>query len=300
MISIKTVKGLFRRNSPFYCIFVQHTNGFIMKHSVLVALSFFVLLSSSAASVDTVSIYSNSMHKQIKAVVIKPGSYKTKTNRFPVVYLLHGYDGWYSNWIIRVPELVKHADTYQTIIVCPDGSKASWYFDSPLDTAYRYETHIVQEVVGYVDKHYRTLANKNHRAITGLSMGGHGALFLGLRHADVFGAAGSMSGGVDLKESRNRFEISKRIGDTLNYAKNWQQLTVVNLIEQHANTPLVISFDCGLNDFFLGGNRLLHQKMMALKIPHEYTERPGNHNWDYWANAITYHLLFFQKFFNKS
>lgn len=270
-----------------------------MKRLAFLVLSVFILLSCSAASVDTVSIYSNSMHKQIKAVVIKPGSYKKKANRFPVVYLLHGYDGWYSNWIIRVPGLMAHADTYQTIIVCPDGAKSSWYFDSPLDTAYRYETHITQEVVGYIDKNYRTLADKNHRAITGLSMGGHGALFLALRHPDVFGAAGSMSGGVDLKESRNGFDISKRIGDTVAYAKNWKELTVVNLIEQHATTSLAIIFDCGTGDFFLGGNRLLHQKMLALKIPHEYTERSGTHNWDYWRNAIDYQLLFFRKFFVK-
>ncbi|MFZ1453600.1 MAG: esterase family protein, partial [Ferruginibacter sp.] len=65
--------------------------------------------SSFAGKVDTVSIYSNSMHKYIKAVVIKPDSYKKKKKSFPVVYLLHGYDGWYSNWIIRVPELISYA-----------------------------------------------------------------------------------------------------------------------------------------------------------------------------------------------
>lgn len=83
--------------------------------------------------------------------------------------------------------------------------KNSWYFDSPVDTAYRYETHISKEVVGFIDGHYRTRANKKYRAITGLSMGGHGALFIALRHSDIFGAAGSISGGVDLKENQEPF-----------------------------------------------------------------------------------------------
>jgi S-formylglutathione hydrolase FrmB len=253
----------------------------------------------SAGKVDTVSIYSNSMHKYIKAVVIKPGSYKKKKNSFPVVYLLHGYSGDFSNWITKVPELEKYADIYKTLIVCPDGAYSSWYFDSPLDTAYRYETHVANEVVDFIDKNYNTVADKNHRAITGLSMGGHGALFLALRHADVFGAAGSMSGGVDLNESKNRFHIMKRIGDTILQAKNWHDMTVVNLIENYTSTGVKIFFDCGEKDIFINGNRRLHQKMLQLKVPHTYTEGPGEHNWAYWKNSIGMHLYFFDKFFTE-
>ena len=252
-----------------------------------------------AGKVDTVSIYSNSMHKYIKAVVIKPDTYKNKKNSFPVVYLLHGYDGWYSNWIIRVPELINYADQFQTLIICPDGANSSWYFDSPIDTTYRYETHVATEVVNFIDKNYRTIADKNHRAITGLSMGGHGALFLALRHSHVFGAAGSMSGVVDLKASKNRFDIMKRIGDTMLQANNWHNLAVINLIENYTNTGVKIIFDCGDKDIFIDGNRRLHQKMKQLKIPHTYIERPGEHNWNYWSNAITFQLLFFQRFFKQ-
>ena len=128
-------------------------------------------------------------------------------------------------------------------------------------------------------------------------MGGHGALFLALRHSGIFGAAGSMSGVVDLKESKNRFDISKRIGDTILQAKAWYDFTVINLIENYTRTDLKIIFDCGNKDIFIEGNRKLHQKMLQLKMPHTYTERPGEHNWDYWRNAIPFQLLFFQRFF---
>ena len=269
-----------------------------MRYIFLLLFVYGFSASSFAGKVDTVSIYSNSMHKYLKAVVIKPDSYKKRKNSFPVVYLLHGYDGWYSNWIIRVPELISYADQYQTLIVCPDGAKSSWYFDSPDDTAYRYETHVATEVVNFVDKNYRTRADKNHRAITGLSMGGHGALFLALRHPGIFGAAGSMSGVVDLKTSRNSYDISRRIGDTILHAKEWHDFTVINLIENYTNTDLRIIFDCGTGDVFIDGNRRLHQKMLQLKIAHEYIERPGVHGWDYWKNAIPFQLLYFQRFFN--
>ena len=270
-----------------------------MRSLQLSMLLFISVVSASAGTADTVSVYSNSMHRYINAVVIKPGSYKRKKNTFPVVYLLHGYSGNYSNWIVKVPELKQYADAWQCLIVCPDGAYSSWYFDSPIDTTYRYETHLVKEVVAYIDSSYRTMADKKHRAITGLSMGGHGALFLGLRHADIFGAAGSMSGGVDLAESRNSFDIMKRIGDTILQAKAWHDLTVINLVESYTNTDLEIIFDCGDKDIFIGGNRRLHQKMKQLKIPHQYTERPGMHNWDYWKNAIPFQLLYFHRFFTK-
>ncbi len=270
-----------------------------MKRITVLLLGIVFSFVSIAATVDTVIIYSNSMHKPIKCVVIKPDSYHNKKNHFPVVYLLHGFGGYFSDWIIKVPQLKKLADDNKILIVCPDGGFSSWYFDSPVDTTYKYETYVSSEVIKFIDKNFKTIADKNHRAITGLSMGGHGALFLALRHQDIFGAAGTMSGGVDLNESKNRFQIIKRIGDTISNAKNWHDLTVINLIENYTNTTLKILIDCGIKDIFINGNRQLHQKMLQLKIPHEYIERPGEHNWDYWGNAIAYHLFYFQQFFSK-
>lgn len=255
---------------------------------------------SKAALVDTINIYSNAMHKSFKCVVIKPESYKKKKNSFPVVYLLHGYDGWYSNWIIREPKLKDYADLYQLMIVCPDGGKSSWYFDSPVDSSMKYETYIGTEVPDYIDANYRTIKDRKARVITGLSMGGHGALFLAFRHSEIFGACGSMSGGVDLNYSRNKFDIMKRIGDTIQHADNWKKYIVMNVIENYPKDSLAIIVDCGNNDeLYAVANRKFHEKMLLLKIPHDYTERPGKHNWDYWRNSIQYHLLFFKNYFEK-
>jgi S-formylglutathione hydrolase FrmB len=259
----------------------------------------FIFFSAKAAVVDTINIYSNAMHREFKCVVIKPGTYKKKNNNYPVVYLLHGYSGWYSNWIIRVPELKKYADQYQLLIVCPDGGYSSWYFDSPVDSTMKYETYIGKEVPDYIDAHYKTIKDRKARAITGLSMGGHGALFLAFRHAETFGACGSMSGGVDLNYSRNKFDIMKRIGDTIQYAGNWKKYIVMNVIENYPKDSLTIIFDCGTEDFYYEPNHKLHEKMLALKIPHDYTERAGKHEWAYWRNSIQYHLLFFKNYFDK-
>ncbi|MFL9485413.1 alpha/beta hydrolase [Chitinophagaceae bacterium LWZ2-11] len=268
---------------------------------LLCFLLLLAFLNKSKAEVDTVGIYSKSMHKIIKAVVITPSSYKKDHEKhFPVVYLLHGYSGNFSNWITKVPRLQSWADEFNLMIVCPDGAFSSWYFDSPIDSSYRYETHVGLEVPEYIDAHYKTIPDRMHRAITGLSMGGHGGLFLGFRHPDIYGACGSTSGGVDLHASIGRFDVAKRIGDTALYANNWNDYSVTHVIEQYPKEGLSIIIDCGTSDIFYDVNNQLHQKMLQLKIPHDFIIRPGGHDWNYWTNSIKYQLLFFREYFEKS
>jgi S-formylglutathione hydrolase FrmB len=258
-----------------------------------------VSLYTQAAKVDTVVIYSAAMHKPIKCVVIVPDSYKGKKNHYPVVYLLHGHSDDYSGWVTKVPEIKKYADAYQLIIVNPDGGFNSWYFDSPLEAASQYETHISKEVVNFVDTHYRTLADREHRAITGLSMGGHGAFYLALKHPDVFGAIGSMSGAMDLRPFPEKWQIKEKIGDSKSQTDEWNNRSVTTLIEKCPKDKFAIIFDCGVNDFFFTVNQQLHEKMLQLGIPHDYIVRPGKHEWPYWSNAIEYQLLFFRKYFKS-
>lgn len=268
-----------------------------IKNVFLAVLFYLFSFSSKAATVDTISIYSNAMNKSYKCVVIQPGSNKIKN--YPVVYLLHGYSGNYASWIKGAPALEDYADQYQVIFVCPDGAFGSWYIDSPVDPAMKFETYVGTEIPAYIDSHYPTIKDRKARAITGLSMGGHGGLFLGFRHAGTFGACGSMSGGVDLRPFPKNWQLSQRLGDTLNHEENWKKYSVTTVVENKPSDSLAIIIDCGTEDFFYTVNKNLHQKLMQLKIPHEYTERPGQHNWDYWRNAVQHQLLFFKNYFEK-
>lgn len=254
---------------------------------------------TKAASVDTVSIYSAAMHRNIKTVVIKPASYEGSTEKLPVVYLLHGAFGSYSNWIIKVPHIKNLVDQYKMIVVCPDGGYTSWYFDSPVDSSYKYETFVGLEVPQYIDAHYRTISERNGRAITGLSMGGHGGIFLSFRHADIFSACGSMSGALHVTVITNRYDVEKRLGDTIANRKYWHDWSALNVIDQYPKDSLAITFDCGTEDMVIAMNRAMHEKMLKLKIPHDYTERPGKHDWAYWSNAIDYQMIFFRKHFDR-
>lgn len=270
-----------------------------MKPFILLLAGLFFTRFSFAATVDTVTIYSNSMHKNIRCVVITPSSYGRNSKPYPVVYLLHGHSGDYSDWVKKAPALLPAVDEMNVLVVCPDGNYNSWYFDSPIDTGYKYETHVALEVPHYIDAHYRTIASRKGRAITGLSMGGHGALYLGIRHKDVFGAAGSMSGGVDFRPFPKNWQIDQRLGDYATHQQTWDDNTVMHAVDQLQNGELAIAFECGVDDFFIQVNRNLHQKLVEKKIAHDYTERPGGHSWPYWSNAIQYQLLFFRNYFGK-
>ena len=271
----------------------------MMKRCLIILLFFTTGVIASAATTDTVVTHSASMNKDIKAVVILPNEY-AKNNHYPVVYLLHGYSGNYADWITKVPSVVNYADLYKMIIICPDGDYNSWYFDSPVDSTKRYETYVAAELVSWVDEHYSTLAKPSGRAITGLSMGGHGALYLAFRHQDVFGAAGSMSGGVDLQPFPASWDIAQKLGTYADHPEVWKNNSVISNTYLLQNSKLALLFDCGTEDFFYPVNMKLHQKMIDQHIPHDFISRPGAHTWDYWANAVGYQLLFMHNFFERN
>lgn len=249
------------------------------------------------AQIDTLVVYSPSMNKNIPNIIITPENYTKKGKKMSVLYLLHGAGGDYTHWLSNV-SLEQYANEFEIIIVCPDGGNTSWYFDSPIDPTMNYETYISKELIAVVDKKYNTIPKKNNRAITGLSMGGHGALYLALKHQNIWGAAGSMSGGVDIRPFSNNWDINKRLGAYSEHLENWKKNTVINLVHLWKG-ELKIIFDCGYDDFFFDVNKNLHEKLVKMNIPHDYIIRPGNHNWAYWSNAIQYQLIFFGNFFKK-
>ena len=268
-----------------------------MKIRIVLLLLIYVAISAQAAKVDTLIVESRSMHKSLFNIVIAPDKSLNTNDSFPVVYLLHGAYGQFSNWLLEVPELKSYADEYNVFIVCPDGGYTSWYYDSPIDSTMQYETYITNELIQEVDKKYNTFQNKAGRAITGLSMGGHGAFYLAFKHPDVWGAAGSMSGGLDIRPFPEKWHIAKRLGTLIDNKQAWEENTVINMINLIEGKDLKLIFDCGVDDFFYEVNKNMHQELLANNISHDYIERPGNHDWEYWTNAIKFQLLFFNEYF---
>jgi S-formylglutathione hydrolase FrmB len=274
-------------------------NSISLKKLLFTFFLFFIFFAKSG-TIDTVTIQSNTLKKETKVLVISPTNSANKKESYPVVYLLHGYGGDYKQWNNVAPQLQYQADLHKIIFVCPDGGKGSWYFDSPIDSTIRYESYITKELVPYIDLHFSTQAKASSRAITGLSMGGHGAMYLAIRHSNLFGAAGSSSGGLDFTPFPKKWDISKALGDYLSNKERWHQNTVLYQVNTLKNDQLAIIIDCGVDDFFIDVNKSLHQRLLELKINHEYIERPGGHSSTYWKDNIDFQILFFKKFFSKS
>lgn len=261
--------------------------------------------SATQLQADTVEVMSEAMGRSIKNVVIVPLEYiyfnDAQATRYPVLYLLHGAYGCYSDWSKKT-DLNLLANKFGVIIVCPDGQD-SWYFDSPIDPTMQFETYVSKELVEYIDSHYRTYANRYMRAITGLSMGGHGALFLAWRHPDVFWSCGSMSGNMDITQFPDSWHIKDRLGEQAANPQRWRDHAVCNQVDRLKNTTLTpaqnIIIDDGLNDIFIKNNIALHEQLVAAGIDHDFTVRPGRHSWDYWVNSLDYHMVFFKKAFDR-
>jgi len=141
------------------------------------------------------------------------------------------------------------------------------------------------------------------RVITGLSMGGHGAMYLSTRHPDLFCAAGTMSGAMDMnftryainedfrKSIRDRYQTLLGTSDPNDplFTEN----SIVSMTETIKKNGLPVIIDCGVNDFLIEANRELHRRLVYNGTPHDYSERPGAHSWPYWENSLPYHVLFF-------
>ena len=268
------------------------------KRSVIGIIFFLSVFFVKAATVDTLSVYSKSMDKNIKVVIVLPENYK-KSDAFPVVYLLHGWSDNYSTWIKKVPALTELSDLYGFIIVMPDGDYNSWYWDSPVDPKSQYETFVSKELVSYIDSNYKTIKNRNGRAITGNSMGGQGAMFLAFRHQDIFGNAGSLSGGLDIRSFPAEWNMSEKLGSYADYPERWEKYAVINQIYRLKPSSLNLIIDCGTEDFFYPVNEEMHKKLLYKNIPHTYITHQGTHDWKFWKEAIKYQFLFFKTSFES-
>ena len=279
--------------------------------SLLLLISFLLTIPLYAAKVDSLDVPSAVMKKNLRAVVILPESYSFADKRktpYPVLYLLHGGYGHFNDWITKTPDktlIHRLADQYNLIIVMPEGDVFSYYLDSPIIKDSQFETYLTKEVIDKIDKTYRTVRTPKGRVITGLSMGGYGALYLATRHPDLYCAAGSMSGALNLdmntwklppdaaKNIKGEFE--KILGPFSQSPDGWAAYSVVGMADKMKMNGLKLVIDCGVDDFLIEPNRELHRRLVFNQTPHDYSERPGGHTWEFWQNALPFQVLFFSK-----
>lgn len=265
----------------------------------------------SIAQVDTIEVFSPVMQKTLRATVVKPSTYSNTAQKYPSIYLLHGGSGSFSDWHQKVTKenlLIDLANQYQVLIITPGVGPASYYYDSPLMDTVKYETYFIKELIPFIDQNYRTYSQREARAITGLSMGGHGAMMLSAKNPHMFIAAGSMSGVMNIDTDlwtvndefrKLRKEAQKAMLGEIQYQHPFSEYTAVGLVDRMKENGIALLFDCGVDDFLIATNRQIHELLLQNNTPHEYTERPGAHTWDYWTEALPFHMLFIDNVFKK-
>lgn len=246
-------------------------------------------------------IPAQSAQAESKAVVVVPRGYlEDSIRRWPVLYLLHGHGAGYTSYWTRFAGIGRPldalADRFGLILVAADGKQTSWYLDAAGDVPgamdWQYETVITGHLVPEVDRRFRTWSDPAGRGITGVSMGGHGALYLCARHPELFSACSGIAGIFDLTDTTDPQNLGRRLGPIEQHRDRWLEHSVITQAEQFAGRSTAVFFDCGWEDPFFNNNRALHLKLMGLKVPHDYIERPGGHTAEYWTNATPYHLQF--------
>ncbi len=254
---------------------------------ILAALS----AAQRTATLTTVPFDSPLLKARAPISVILPAGYSGSPARFPVLYLLHGLWGHYDDWAEKT-NVLAYANGLPLIIVMPEGANG-WYTNA-VNQGPRWEDYIVQEVIPYVDEHFRTLQDVRSRGIAGLSMGGYGALKLALKHPDMFSFAGSLSGALEVPGLSDAAlgnpdgvlyqSVHTAFGPAGGTARTANNLATL-LAAAHGPLPFFY-LDCGTEDQLVDSSRRFTQALAARKLPHEYLERPGIHNWKEWDHQI--------------
>lgn len=249
------------------------------------------------------------MEREMPYRVILPANYKNSNEKtfYPVLYLLHGLTGHFDDWANKT-KLTDYAANYNYIIVMPEGNNG-WYSDSATVPNDKYESYIIKELIPEIDKKFRTISDKNHRAVAGLSMGGYGSIKFGLKYPEMFSLVGSFSGALGAasfteKEIGTKGAIAESILGVYGNSESETRQTndifqmIRNITPDKIKSLPFIYLDCGTEDFLYQSNRDFADVLQKKKIPHEFRELPGIHDWKFWDSQVQEFLELSRKFIN--
>lgn len=264
---------------------------------------------SQSKVLTSLSIHSQILQKDKKYSIYLPNNYDKLEGTYPVLYLLHGLGGNETDWNIKgkvkqtADSLINKGVIKPLIIVMPD-AEATYYMNQN-DGKYQFEDYFFTELLPYVEKNYRITGTRETRFVSGLSMGGFGALLYSLHHPELFSICGAMSAAIRTDDEIRQMPwdvYGKRYAAMTGVKEGeericafWNKNSVLYLANQLSDKPqfqVLFYIDCGDDDYLYKGNSALHVLMMDKQIPHEYRVRNGVHTWEYWRDSLPEVLKF--------
>jgi putative tributyrin esterase len=304
-------------------------NYSILKKLLFISIFFFATLwlNAQKSILETHSFYSPAVQIQLKCSVVLPANYYQSKRYYPVVYLLHGHTGNYKSWITYAQLPLSLATQYNMIIVLPDAGN-SWYVNWTGSTdgkPHRWEDMIVNDLIPGIDKQYRTVKSRQGRSIGGLSMGGFGALSLGLKNLRLFGFVFSSAGAINF--CRNVKEQMQKDTVDWNSPQLWSNdpkiVDIPGFSDANERTPkgyifntptdadnydpytllsqsdsLLLPFvhiDCGNADEFINDAKTFIDSLDRKTKAYSFTMLPGSHDAPYWKSAIEHTFMIYKQ-----
>jgi putative tributyrin esterase len=219
----------------------------------------------------TVRFPSRALGRHVAYSVLLPDPARHGRGPFPVLYQLHGAGDDHTAWLIY-SNLERYVRPMPLIVVMPDGGRSRWRNAGPRE---RYEDFLTQDLPEHLAGTFRVRPGRH--AIGGLSMGGYGAVLIGLRRPDLFCSIWSHSGALRRPSEWPGEGSAPEAAEADD---------VYVLAERLAAAPRPslprLGLDCGREDALLGANRAFHAHLEAVGLPHTYREHPGGHTWAYW------------------
>lgn len=203
---------------------------------------------------------------------------------YPLLVLLHGYDGDYRHWA-TFTRLARYAARYEMVIAFPDGGNG-WYTNTA-DSSARYEDDLIQDFLPHLQATLPIASPGKSWAIGGLSMGGYGAVKLALKHPSLFSLAVSHSGALDKPHTPTGHPVfgDPQADAAFRKSESVYALAELALCRWPTERPRLM-LDCGLSDELLESNRRFKDHLTFIGYPHQYREMEGYHTWPYWDRAL--------------
>lgn len=278
---------------------------------VILGLALATALAAQRGKVsDNLSMQSKILKMDRKYAIYLPPDYETSNRSYPVLYLLHGggddQTGWVQFGEVKhiADKAIKEGKSTAMVIVMPDANTGRRGYFNSISGDFRYEDFFFQEFIPFIEKTYRIRAEKQYRAVAGLSMGGGGTVLYALHHPEMFSAACPLSASVRTSSAdRSRLAASDTAGlakeQIDNYLNKHNALYLIDNMPDKQKTMVRWYIDCGDDDFLYEGNSLMHIAMRKKEIPHEFRIRDGGHTWTYWREALPEVLDFISRGFHR-
>ncbi len=272
--------------------------------------------------VTDVAFFSESLQREMHINIVLPRGYHDSGKNYPVLYLCHGFTSNYHEFVnVGVPEYLNRFEMIAVMVDVGNSSYANWAESSdgrPLNFA----DHVCKDVIGYVDSHYRTIAERKGRAINGISMGANGAITMGLTYPHLFCSIAGHSGGYSMDGARAELKRTEPpepdawrdalIKDTLMYylgidipgfstmrdrtpnGKIFSSEEQIDRVDPYLNVLKIprkelphIYIDAGVKDFLYGPTRKFMNYLLEHEIPFVFGQSDGGHEEDYWGREVS-------------